>query len=431
MELSTQFSPSVSSPRHWRFFIMFGLLALFALALHSQMYHYNLGLMIDEHPHYGQISMFLRGEFKQLPSLTTIPGYHAVCAFIGKYLHLSGPNHIRLISLLIVLASVIVIYFCFRKTVPEAALPRSLAFFFLPVMFPYNFLIYTHSLSMLTVLLGLYFYLDKRLWLCAAMMLLSLLVRQTNIIWVAAIATMVVIDDWQNQKQLAAYHLRAWTIKLLPFALLFAAFVTFVAINGGVAIGDANRHPVGMSVGNLYFYMVCFFLIFLPIIVKNSKNYWHAIKQRALIRIEFNNHEYKLPVSVAWLGGIFFIAYMLLFKVVHPYNFVPGFVHNTIPLYFTSSTLLKATWILPIFATVIGAFVFKLTRPSAYILYPVFIALLLLHPMIEHRYYIPAMTLWLVFLSHQGKKMEWLLLGYFGLLSATLVWVKFNLGLFP
>ncbi|MCE2573497.1 Dol-P-Glc:Glc(2)Man(9)GlcNAc(2)-PP-Dol alpha-1,2-glucosyltransferase [Motilimonas eburnea] len=431
MELSTQYSPSVSTPRHWRFLIMFGLLTLVALTLHSQMYRFNLGLMIDENPHYAQISMFLRGELSQLPSLTTIPGYHAVTAFIGKHLHLTGANHVRLISLLMVLASVIVMYFCLRKTVPEAALPRSLAFFFLPVMFPYNFLIYTHCLSMLTVLLGVYFYLDKRLWLCAAMMLLSLLVRQTNIIWVAALATMVVIDDWQHYKLLAGHQLKTWVVKLLPFGVLFAAFASFVVINGGVAIGDANRHPVGMSVGNLYFYMVCFFLVFLPIILKNSINYWHALKQRALLRIEFNNKEYQLPVNLVWLGVIFFAAYMLLFKVVHPYNFVPGFVHNTIPLYFTSSTLLKATWILPIFATVIGAFVFKLTRPSAYILYPVFIALLLLHPMIEHRYYIPAMTLWLVFLSHQGKKMEWFLLGYFALLSATLVWVKFNLGLFP
>lgn len=431
MELSTQYSPSVSRPRHWRFFIMFGLLTLVALTLHSQMYNFNMGLMIDENPHYAQISLFLRGEIKQFHSLTTIPGYHAVAAFIGKHLHLSGPNHIRLISLLMVLASVIVMYFCLRKSVPEAALPRSLAFFFLPVMFPYNFLIYTHSLSILTILLGVYFYLDKRLWPCAAMLLLSLLVRQTNIIWVATITMMIVIDEWKQQAPLNFAQVKVWLVKLLPLILVFGAFAAFVIINGGIAIGDAKSHRVGMSVGNLYFYMVCFFLIFLPLIIYRSKSYWTQSKECTTLRIGINNREYKLPIAFIWLVAVFFIAYMLLFKVVHPYNLIPGFVHNLIPQYFSSNIWLKATWIIPIFATVMGALVFKLTRPSAYILYPFFIALLLLHPMIEHRYYIPVMTLWLVFLSHQGKKMEWLLLGYFALLSATLVWVKFNLGLFP
>ncbi|MCE2595964.1 Dol-P-Glc:Glc(2)Man(9)GlcNAc(2)-PP-Dol alpha-1,2-glucosyltransferase [Motilimonas cestriensis] len=431
MEIIAQYSQTVSTNRHWRFFIAFGLLALAALAIHSQMYTYNIGLMIDEHPHYGQIGMFLRGDLSQHPSLTTIPGYHATMAFIGKHLHLSGPNHIRLISLLTVLASVVVMYFCLRKTAPKAALPRSLAFFFLPVMFPYNFLIYTHSLSMLTIIAAVYFYLDKRLWWCAAMFALSLLVRQTNIIWVAAIAMMFVFDTWQQQGQHVTFQLKKWLIKLLPFIALFSAFSAFVVINGGVAIGDANSHPVGMSVGNLYFYMFCFFLVFLPIILRHSKRYVAVLKQSATLKLEIKDREYQVPVSLAWLVAAFFIGYMLLFKVVHPYNLLSGFVHNTIPLYFTSSPLLKATWLLPILATVAGAFVLKLSRPSAYILYPFFVALLLLHPMIEHRYYIPAMGLLLVFLSDQGKKIEWLQLGYFALLSALLVWVKFNLGLFP
>ena len=431
MNTIAQHSQPVSAYRHWRFFIMFGWLCLFALALHSLMLSNNIDMMVDEHPHYAQISYFLQGDFRQYPTLTTLPGYHAVMAFTGHYLNMSGPGHIRLLSLLSVLASVIVIYFCLRKTAPKAAAPRALAFFFLPVMFPYNFLIYTHSLSMLTLLLAVYFYLDKRLWWCAAMFTLSLLVRQTNIIWVSAITAMFIIDHWASQGGITRLNIKTWLGKLLPFIALFVLFTGFVIFNGGVAVGDAQSHPVGMSVGNLYFYMFCFFVIFLPVILRYSKAYAHALKQTATLKLEFNHHQYQTPVSLIWLVLAFFIAYMLLFKVVHPYNFVHGFVHNSIPLYFTSTTWLKATWLLPITATVVGAFVIKLSRPSAYVLYPFFLALLLLHPMIEHRYYIPAMGLLLVFMADQGKKIEWLQLVYFAFLSGILVWVKFNLGFFP
>ncbi|MDD5397113.1 MAG: hypothetical protein PHW24_03585, partial [Candidatus Moranbacteria bacterium] len=58
-------------------------------------------IYVDEGYHTRQIHRFMKGNYEIIPALTTIPGYHAVIAFIANAFDISSLKQIRVVSLLL------------------------------------------------------------------------------------------------------------------------------------------------------------------------------------------------------------------------------------------------------------------------------------------------------------------------------------------
>jgi alpha-1,2-glucosyltransferase len=140
-------------------------------------------LYADEEVHYDQIARFARGDLSLNPALTTLPGYHALLGLIGYVTGVTNIPFMRFLSFLIGLATIGVFGLISRELYRDAGFLRVLQLAFLPILFPFFFLLYTDVLSLLFVLLAFFFILRERPTLAAVMSLAGVLVRQTNIVW--------------------------------------------------------------------------------------------------------------------------------------------------------------------------------------------------------------------------------------------------------
>jgi hypothetical protein len=155
-----------------------------ALLLGSFLYILSFpGLYGDEEVHYDQIARFARGDLSLNPWLTTLPGYHALLGFVGYVTGVTSLPFMRFLSFLIGLATIGVFWLITRELYKDAGFLRVLQFTFLPILFPFFFLLYTDVLSLLFILLAFFFMLRERPTLAAVMSLAGVLVRQTNIVW--------------------------------------------------------------------------------------------------------------------------------------------------------------------------------------------------------------------------------------------------------
>jgi alpha-1,2-glucosyltransferase len=137
----------------------------------------------DEEVHYDQIRRFACGDLSLNSWLTTLPGYHALLGLIGYVTGVTNIPFMRFLSFLIGLATIGVFGLINREISRNAEFLRILQFAFLPILFPFFFLLYTDVLSLLFVLLAFFCILRERTTLAAVMSLAGTLVRQTNIVW--------------------------------------------------------------------------------------------------------------------------------------------------------------------------------------------------------------------------------------------------------
>ncbi len=206
--------------------------------------------------------------------------------------------------------------------------------------------------------------------------------------------------------------------------LLFGLFIIF---NNGVAMGDKEAQHIAINTGNSFFFMFCFLMLLLPNIV------FYRGKYRQIIVKPFT-HFRREPVSsvLPWAVTILFvILFWFSYDVVHPYNSWMSYLHNILANSPLNSFWIKVMWVVAIGFTIMSMFIMPLSRQSAWLLYPISWLLLLLHPLIEHRYYIPVFSLLLMFRAPLSKKQEWFQFGYFVCLSSVILLLHFGFGLKP
>jgi alpha-1,2-glucosyltransferase len=147
----------------WRFFVLLAVsLSSWLIVLvyiHAQHLQAHL---VDEAVHVPQIQWFLQGKFVTHPWLAMIPGYHLLIAEIMWMLGLDSVYAMRVISAAFGLFAGYLFY-CIRQTLGDSrAHWRAASFFFLPLLFPYYFLVYTDTLSLVLVLASLLAALKQR-----------------------------------------------------------------------------------------------------------------------------------------------------------------------------------------------------------------------------------------------------------------------------
>lgn len=98
-KMTKKFKQIINFARHNKTFIFF---MCFAFSVWLIILFFSQDMFVDEKTHFRQIGRFLKGNFKILPKLTTIPGYHAVIAFFAHFFKHSSLTLIRFISFFIV-----------------------------------------------------------------------------------------------------------------------------------------------------------------------------------------------------------------------------------------------------------------------------------------------------------------------------------------
>ncbi len=376
--------------------------ALYALGFGFFLYSDN-GLRVDEQIHFDQIQRLVSGPAPLNPGLTMIPGFHAIVAALVWFTGGLSEFTARFAVFLLSIATVLTFYALARTMRPEQAGTRLLQFTFLPILFPQFFLIYTDVTAMLFVLLMMLAAARHRYWAAGFLGFLSCLVRQNDVIWVAFVLLWSYHRDYGwRWVPLAESFNRYWT-----FVATGVAFLLFVVLNGGqIALGDAHAHPLGsLHLANVFFLLFLACVLFLPL--------WWGYRREILAR---------LRSGWFWLGLVaLFPIFWFGFAITHPYNLdgTDYYMRNAILMFVTSTPTLKLQFFIPVGM----AFLFFSAVPtseSRWLLYGFTILALIPEWLVEQRYYLIPLALFLLAREPAGRWGERVQTAVFVLGSAAL-----------
>jgi alpha-1,2-glucosyltransferase len=241
------------------------------------------------------------------------------------------------------------------------------------------------------MLLTVLYTLKKKYALAAAFALIAIFMRQTNLIWVGFCGVLIIGEHWPH------LFIRRWEsfkleflplfLKLLPYALTTMAAGCFFYFNGGVAVGDSHQHKISINLSNLYFLLLLSFLFFLPYNIASTEKIFNLLKSNTKI----------------WYGiAMCFIIYMATYSNSHQYNSfgLSFYLRNVVLHYTVEFPIAKALTFVPI---VWSALTFYLIAQESsdkwrmWALY-IFVAISVIPlPLVEQRYYIVALVMFLAF----------------------------------
>jgi len=359
----------------------------------------------DERHHLRQISLFCDGKLEVYRRLTTIPGYHAVVAGVGKVLGSCTLPLARNLNTFFGALSLLGFFLAARRLGVGREVARTLHFYFLPILLPYHFLAYTDGLSLLLILASLLALLHGRTGLAGWIGCASLLVRQNNVAWLAFVCLYVFLEDgvWRDWRaRLEGYAKRVW-----PCLLGIAGFLVFVWANdGSVVLKERGAHRLGLYTDNVFFALGSFAVVFLP---------------SALFRL-FEGRRRLADWRVLATLALGYPAFLWTFRGDHPYHQFDGFLRNDLLGLIASSPAVRHALYVPIAIGLATLLVTRLRRPQHYAVYPFALALLLPAWLVETRYYIVPFVLLMLFRDDEHPAVEAAAPIYSALLSAGVLY---------
>jgi alpha-1,2-glucosyltransferase len=381
----------------------FWLLVVISLALgYLVIRHLDVGIG-DEDVHRFQINWFIEGRYEIFQYVTVLPVYHLVVAQLAKWTGLVSLDGLRLVHLLFASAVIPAFYRLGRALYPREAASRTLQFLFIPFVFPLYFLTYTDLPALLFVLLMVERTLRNSYAWAGIFGLVAVAMRQPNIAWVGFAVGLIVLQVAREEID------RGCLVELGKRAggLLgaMALFLVFILWNGGIAMGDAEQHPLSLNLSNLYFCLMVAWLLFLPF----------NIEQLGGIRTLISRHRWILMLLIGAFG-LYFFTY------AHPHKYnspeLAFYRHNLLIHYTSDYTAIRVLAFVPI-AWMSLSFV-TAAIASDYRAEMSFLPM----PLIEPRYYIAALTLFLVLRPPMSRAATVVTLAWY---IPTSLWILYNI----
>lgn len=341
----------------------------------------------DEVFHAKQIELFLQGESVRLEQLTVLPIYHLVISTTAQAVGATDLPSWRLLSFLGSLLLLPAFYLLCRRTCPAEAVRRTALLACLPLLYPFFFLLYLDAWALLFILFAIERALANRAATSAGSALLAIVLRQPSVCWLPLAWLLQALGNsgtlWPKDGFLPALR------RTLPYGIVALLFLVFIWWNGGVAVGDQTAHPVSFHLGNLYFMLLVFFLVWLP---------WHLLRLPAIWRMI---QQHRLLTVFGLLGGL--ALFWTTFSNPHPYNQADyGFyLRNQLLALLTHEPIWRAAAFGAIAWSVLSLLATPLAQKRFYWLYPLAAVSVLVLPLIEQRYYLVPLVLWLAF-RHGG-----------------------------
>lgn len=368
----------------WMLIALFGVSVIlgFGMMPANQTFH-------DESFHMPQILAYLKHQYLHLEkSLTMIPGYHFLVATISHLFGWDTVNQIRNASILLSLPAIAVFFLLARSLGHRSPVVSTSLFYFSPIFFPFFYVLYTDVPSLLFVLLGMWA-LHKRYYSAAAVIFfLSMLLRQTNVIWLVMAWGIALFYEWSTVRyryDLYRYGLALINagLKTFLFPVFCLAFLLFVYFNGGVAIGDSTAHKLDrVYVTQVYFWLLTVFVLFLPLHIKNIPAILRLLKERS---------------ELILLCSALLVLYMATFWAEHGYNYFDFFLRNRVVQWMRADELHRLVLFFPMLWAFLSLVVTPLREKRFYLLYPFTVLSLIPHSLVDQRYFMESIALFILF----------------------------------
>lgn len=377
------------------FLILAGVIAASFFAMKGQS---QIG---DEGYHTERIRNFATANW-DLATPTAFPGYHVVMASVVRLTGVDSNDFMRFINLIFGLLAILAFHAAHRAIRPGASPSRTIQFTFNLIIFPFLFLTYTDIFSLMLVLCSVWLLLRQRFVACALAACAATTVRQNNILWLGLFFVVMLWEQrrafipWLPLKWRSKAAFKPWSawIAALIFAAFCAAFIIFMAKNGGAALGDKEAHPFpSFHTGNIFFLLFVAFFLYLPLHLWNVRPVI-----RGIMRTDF-------VVPLLLLAMAF---YLFTFRNDHGYNQWTdwSFIRNPIMVYFNASITRKLIFFIPVTVTLLSLWKTRLSRGWFLLLYPTTFVFLCLSWLVEPRYYFIPMALFTLFREEQPLHRE-------------------------
>jgi alpha-1,2-glucosyltransferase len=374
------------------------------LYLLAALYSSAAPLIDDEFVHYGQIDRFDHGDFRLFSDyLTTIPGYHVLSAGVLWALHARTVAAARLLNAVFGLFAIAAFHRLRSLATGKDESAATLQFALLPLLFPYDFLVYTDVLSLALVLASAAATLSRRYWIAGLLLTVSLTVRQVNVVWAVLLAGMAFWERPEAERKTNWQSVRT----LWPYAFCVGLFLAFWLWNGSISLSkpQTEYHPdLSFHTGNLFFAL---FLIAILLPFQMAQGLAGAARE-----VPARLWPWLVPCVAA-------LIYWYSFSIDNPFNNLHHsfFLHNYI-LQNSQTTLGRKIGFGLIAVLPLAALPALRLRPaSAALLYPVAAFSLCAAWMIHPRYALVPIALWLAFRQTGRDEAERLTTFYWGVLS--------------
>lgn len=363
----------------------------------------------DELYHFAQIQLFLRGEFRFLDHyLTTIPGYHAAVAAL---LRLSGQDSLgaaRAVNAAFGIVAAAGFLRLRRRWWPGSETLATAQMIALPILAPLFFLVYTDVLALALVLWALVAMFAGRHRWSAAALLAVVLVRQNDVVWAAFVALMAVWPELRvhGRATRVRHVVHAW-----PYSIPIFVFLGFWACNGTISLSheQAQLHPLTLHLGNIFFGLLLLGILLPLQVFAGLGEFFNQVRQRPWL---------------AFLPVIVMAAYWWGFQADNPYN-------SALPQFLPRNGLLARIDHDPLWRAGAGAIMMlaacglattRLRPRDAWWLYPVSALFLAASWLIEQRYLLVPLVLWLAFREQRSRAMEYATLALWLAFAVCIVW---------
>ena len=367
-------------------------------------------LLTDEGAHASQVWLFGGGKFEILTAITMFPTYHAILALIQRATGFHDVASLRLMNLIGGMLLPILVWRLVAMHSPQESGRRTVQWFYMPLLFPLFFLVYTDVWALAAMLATQLCALRGRYVLAGWAGLLATLLRQDMVVWVGMAWLLVFVGDvdfrlWR----------REWRTQVLPgFArglpllLVLLSFLSFYLWNHGIALGDRGKHEVGFNPTNIAYALLYAWFLFLPQNVRAVPRIGILLRRPACIALV--------------VAG--FALYMGTYANTHEYNSeqLRFYLHNEGLYWLDQYTWIRAVAYVPMAWMVLTLCVIDLAQPRLRLMYLVAPLSIGLHPLIEQRYYLPALTLFQVWRPAASGRWENAVLVIYAVMAVAILW---------
>lgn len=370
---------------NWCLVLFVITILLFSLAIISGLKHETA----DEGFHTPIIFEYFNGNFIVSEHITMLPVYHALLAGIMSVFDYISVKSLRLVNLIVSGISIPVFYWICVRLKKNAIAERVLIFTLMPIILPFFSLIYTDMAATCLVLAMVLLMLHRNHYWAAFFGLFAVFLRQTNLIWVGFCGLYLVVECWFSSsglwKDRALSLVPLYFSRLLPYALVFIIFGAFVIYNGGIAVGTADLQSVSFNPSNVYYFLLLTFFLFLPYNLEYSYRVFNLLKSS----------------PVTWVVvGVFFVVYFITYSNSHQFNSygLSFYIRNIILHHTVTNPAWKFLAFIPMAWMMLTFYLMGRQSSSQwqmFTLYFVTLINLIPLPLVEQRYYIVALVLFL------------------------------------
>ncbi len=362
----------------------------------------------DEIYHYAQIHLFRIGDFRVLDTyLTTIPGYHAVVAVLLKLAGLDSLGAARAINAMIGLVMLATFHALRRRVWPATECVATAQLVALPILAPYFFLVYTDVLALALILGAVAAMLARRHVLSALLLVCVVAVRQNDVVWAGFVGLLAVWPSWREN---TLTHWKSIVSIALPYALPVVTFLAFWAWNGSISLshGQAALHPeLTLHFGNPFFALLLVGVLMPLHVLAGLRDFVGWLRGRLWLL--------AIPLTL-------FALYWFGFRADNPYNgAMPAFLpRNAFLLALDREPWLRAAAGIVMVVAFCGLAATRLRPSAAAWLYPIAAFFLAASWLIEQRYALVPIVLWLAFREQRARWMEYATLALWLVLAVCL-----------